>query len=93
MINNDLKKENDLENLEEFNVNVDDNESFELKDKTAIYYQIYKLIRDKIKVDQKNKLINYFDQKKIDHKDFLEDLYDSDEDYLSNSDSSSDYEN
>ena len=63
-------------------VNITDDEKFHLKDKSDVYYKIYKIARDKIKDTQKKDLISFFENKQINTKKILDDLYESDEDYL-----------
>ena len=75
-----------LSDLEEIDVNVTDNEKFHLKDKSDVYYKIYKMTRDKIKDMQKNELTVFFENKKINTNNILDDLYESDDDYLLESD-------
>ena len=71
-----------LSDLEEVDVNITDDEKFHLKDKSDVYYKIYKIARDKIKDTQKKDLISFFENKQINTKKILDDLYESDEDYL-----------
>ena len=44
---------------EEVDVNITDDEKFHLKDKSDVYYKIYKIARDKIKDTQKNDFYGY----------------------------------
>ena len=75
-----------LSDLEEIDVNVTDDEKFHLKDKSDVYYKIYKMTRDKIKDMQKNELTIFFENKQINTNNILDDLYESDDDYLLESD-------
>lgn len=75
-----------LSDLEEVDVNVTDDEKVHLKDKSDVYYKIYKMTRDKIKDMQKNELAAFFENKQINTNNILDDLYESDDDYLLESD-------
>tara|TARA_B100000424_G_C22944736_1_gene502796 strand:- start:5176 stop:6441 length:1266 start_codon:yes stop_codon:yes gene_type:complete len=81
-----------LSDLEEFNIDASGTERIHLKDKAHIYYQIYHVARDKLKNNQKQELLNYFNHKEIDTKLLLDDLYETDEEFLDDSDNSSNQE-
>jgi len=72
--------------LDEVNVSITDEGRFHIKEKSQVYYQIYKIAQDKIKKKQRIELEEYFKQRKIQTRDILLDLYESDDEYLLDSD-------
>ena len=66
----------------EINLNIDEMENFEsihLKEKTEVYYQMYKEARQKAKLAKSLALSSYMEARKIKNLYMLEDIDDSDE--------------
>ena len=79
---NDNDNDNDDDDILEINLDVEeinDNDTIQLKDKTEVYYQMYKEARQKAKLAKSLALSSYLEARRIKNLYMLDDIDDSDE--------------